>query len=351
MTTDYLIIGQGICGSFLSHDLLNAGKSVMVIDENRPGTASKVASGLINPITGRRMVRTWEIEKLMPYAVQAYQNWGNELGTPLIRQCNILDFHPTPQMVLAFAERINEEKEYLRIPDSPEAWKQWFNYDFSIGETSPCWLVEMHSLLSGWRKELMQKNCLLEELFNVKDCIIGNDEIRYKGITAHKIIFCEGSAGFENPYFKMLPFARNKGEALIVAIPGLPRTHIFKQGITLVPWKEDLFWVGSSYEWDFTDLEPTPAFRIKVETQLQQWLKLPFEVIEHLSSDRPANMERRPFVGLHPVHETVGIFNGMGTKGCSLAPYFSNELASYLVNGTELHPQADVRRFKKILSR
>ncbi len=351
MTTDYLIIGQGICGSFLSHDLLKVGKSVIVIDENRPGTASKVASGLINPITGRRMVRTWEIEKLMPFAVQAYLDWGIELAVPLIRQCNILDFHPTPQMVLSFAERIREEKDYLRTPDSPDTWKQWFNFDFSIGETAPCWLVDMHSLLENWRKVLIQKNMLLDEMFNENDCSFGKEEIRYKGITAQKIIFCEGTSGFENSYFKMLPYARNKGEALIVSIPGLPRSHIYKQGITIVPWKEGLFWVGSSYEWDFNNLEPTAAFRKKVETQLRQWLKLPFKVIEHLSADRPANMERRPFVGLHPVYNSIGIFNGMGTKGCSLAPYFSNEFTNYLVQGTKLHPQVDVRRFTKILSR
>src|ERR1700712_2639986 len=102
MNVDYLIIGQGISGSFLSRDLLRAGKTVMVIDESKPFTASKVASGVINPITGRRMVRTWEIEKLMPFAVEAYTKLGDELGAQLIRQCNILDFHPTPQMVLAF---------------------------------------------------------------------------------------------------------------------------------------------------------------------------------------------------------------------------------------------------------
>jgi flavin-dependent dehydrogenase len=66
MNVDYIIIGQGISGSFLSRDLLRAGRSVIVIDESKPFTASKVASGVINPITGRRMVRTWEIEKLMP---------------------------------------------------------------------------------------------------------------------------------------------------------------------------------------------------------------------------------------------------------------------------------------------
>jgi glycine/D-amino acid oxidase-like deaminating enzyme len=350
MTIDYLIIGQGISGSFLSRDLLSAGKTVCVVDENKPFTASKVASGVINPITGRRLVRTWEIEKLMPYAVKAYTEWGNTKGETLIRQCNILDFHPTPQMVLAFAERKPIEKEYLRIPVDTDHWKKYFNYSFSIGEIDPCWLVDINTLLDDWRKQLQQEHNLVEDLFRWEDCKVEPDHVTWKNITAEKLICCEGVAGFDNPYFHLLPYARNKGQAIIASIPGLPRTNIYKQGINIVPWKEDLFWIGSSYEWDFTDTEPSADFRKKITDQLKYWLNIPFEIVDHIASERPANMERRPFVGLHPVMPSIGVFNGMGTKGCSLAPYFSNEFTNHLVNDSPLTPQVDVRRFTRILS-
>jgi glycine/D-amino acid oxidase-like deaminating enzyme len=350
MTIDYLIIGQGISGSFLSRDLLRAGKTVCVVDENKPFTASKVASGVINPITGRRLVRTWEIEKLMPYAVKAYTEWGNTKGETLIRQCNILDFHPTPQMVLAFAERQPIEKEYLRIPVDTDHWKKYFNYSFSIGEIDPCWLVDINTLLDDWRKQLQQEHNLVEDLFRWEDCKVEPDHVTWKNITAEKLICCEGVAGFDNPYFHLLPYARNKGQAIIASIPGLPRTNIYKQGINIVPWKEDLFWIGSSYEWDFTDTEPSADFRKKITDQLKYWLNIPFEIVDHIASERPANMERRPFVGLHPVMPSIGVFNGMGTKGCSLAPYFSNEFTNHLVNDSLLTPQVDVRRFTRILS-
>ena len=72
MQVDYIIVGQGLCGSFLSWNLMKAGKKVLVIDESKPNSSSKVASGVINPITGRRLVRTWDIETLLPYSLQAY---------------------------------------------------------------------------------------------------------------------------------------------------------------------------------------------------------------------------------------------------------------------------------------
>lgn len=351
MTTDYLIIGQGICGSFLSWNLLKAGQHVVVIDENRPHTASKVASGVINPVTGRRIVRTWEIEKLMPFAVDAYTEWGKAFDVELIRQCNILDFHPTPQMMLAFAERLPVETDYLRKPDDADHWKNYFNYPFGVGEINPCWLIDLHVLLDRWRSQLKQQEILLESRFNWQDCEVFPDHVRYQNITASKIICCEGAAGFNNPYFRSLPYAPNKGQVIIARIPGLPRTHIFKQGINLVPWgNEDLFWIGSTYEWDFTDLSPSPDFLEKVKAQLGYWLKLPFTIEDHIASERPANLERRPFVGLHPVAPSVGVFNGMGTKGCSLAPYFAHEFTGYLVNGNPIMPQADISRFTKIHS-
>ncbi len=85
--------------------------------------------------------------------------------------------------------------------------------------------------------------------------------------------------------------------------------------------------------------------------QLKYWLKVPFEIVDHFASVRPANMERRPFVGAHPKFSAVAILNGMGTKGCSLAPFFAKQLSDYLVEGKALYPDADVRRFEKILSR
>ena len=121
--------------------------------------------------------------------------------------------------------------------------------------------------------------------------------------------------------------------------------------MSIVPWRDGLYWVGSSYEWSFEHAEPTEVFRRRAESALREWVKLPFRVLEQVASVRPATLERRPFVGFHPLHPAVGILNGMGTKGCSLAPFFARQLVQYIVDGTAILPEADVRRFNKILSR
>ncbi|HEY8971175.1 MAG TPA: FAD-dependent oxidoreductase, partial [Puia sp.] len=87
------------------------------------------------------------------------------------------------------------------------------------------------------------------------------------------------------------------------------------------------------------------------EALLRDWLKPSFRILDHIASVRPATLERRPFVGFHPLHPPVGILNGMGTKGCSLAPYFAHQLVQHMTHGKPIRPDADVRRFTKILSR
>ena len=84
MEVDYIIVGQGLSGSFLSWNLIKAGKKVLVVNDVQAYTASKVASGVINPVTGRRIVSTWMIDILLPFALEAYTNIGNEIGVELI---------------------------------------------------------------------------------------------------------------------------------------------------------------------------------------------------------------------------------------------------------------------------
>jgi len=336
MEVDYLIVGQGISGTFLSYYLIKAGKKVAVINASRTCTASKVASGVINPVTGRRIVRTWRIEELLPFSLKAYLTLEDELESSLVKKLSVLDFHPSMQMKESFEKRLTEEQEYLHRPAAFD-WMNYFNFHFDIGEIVPCLLVDINNLLTLWREKLQQENNLIEEEFSWNKCMVDTDGVTYKNITARKIICCEGVEGVR--------------EAIIASIPGLPPNHIYKQGISIVPWRDDLFWIGSSYEWNFTDTNPTPSYKERVSAQLKYWLKLPLEIVDHIASVRPANMERRPFVGLHPKFSAVGILNGMGTKGCSLAPFFAKQLVDHLVEGQPIYADADVKRFEKILAR
>ena len=137
MQVDYLIIGQGISGTWLSYYLNKTGKSFLVIDNNFKSSSSKIAAGIINPVTGRRHVTVWMAEQILPFAWDAYIELGNKLGITAISQKNIIDFFPGPQMRLSFLNRIEEDNTYVNIYPDQDHFMHLFNYEFGCGEIRP----------------------------------------------------------------------------------------------------------------------------------------------------------------------------------------------------------------------
>jgi len=349
MKTRFLIVGQGLCGTWLSFFLDQAGEDFQVIDPGEKNASSRIASGVINPVTGRRLHKTWMAETLLPFAYEQYTAMGKKLGISAIHETAIHNFFPTTQMLDAYREIASSDPQYVGPWTEGEEWKPFFNFNYGVGNIRPAYLIRLNTLLDNWRTYLRSRNRLIEARFYPHDLELKRN-IRWKDIEAEKIIFCDGVAGQDNPWFNRLPFSANKGEALLVSIPDLPGKRIYKKGMTIVPWDEPgLFWVGSTYQNRFEDSNPTLAFREQALAVLKDFCKLPFTVVDHWSAVRPATVERRPFVGLHPSFPNVGILNGTGTKGCSLAPFFARQFTGVLLRGEGMEPAADVKRFHKTL--
>jgi glycine/D-amino acid oxidase-like deaminating enzyme len=347
---DYLIIGQGLVGTWLSYYALQAGKTCMVVNDSHTAAASQVASGVINPVTGRRIVQTWMIDTFLPFALKAYLDLGAQLNATIVREAPIVLIHPSLQMQESFEYRYEHENVYLQKNNASD-FEAFMHAPFGTGQINQTVWIDLNVMIASWREKLIKHHQYIDTKFDNADLQITNEGVTWNSIDAKRIIFCDGIGSMENPYFNMLPFAPNKGEALIVEIKDLPNQAIYKNNITIVPWQDQLFWVGSNYEWEFKDASPSKDFRIKMETALTQLLKIPFTVVDHIAGIRPANQERRPFVGMHPAYPAIGICNGMGTKGCSLAPYFADQLIAHCETGAPIHPEASLERFEEILKK
>jgi glycine/D-amino acid oxidase-like deaminating enzyme len=345
---DYIIVGQGVVGTWLSYYTLKAGKTFIVVNDRNTPSASSVASGVINPVTGRRIVQTWMIETFLPFALKAYSDLGSKLNKDIVKEAPVVLIHPSEQMLESFDYRLENENVYLQKNNVAD-FEAFMYTPFGTGQINQSVWIDLNTMIEGWTEKLITNKQYIEAQFNIADLKINNEGVEWKGIQAKRILFSDGLNSIQNPYFSGLPFAPNKGEALIVEIKDLPNQAIYKHNLSIVPWKDQLFWVGSNYEWHYENTKPSPAFRTKMETALTQLLKTPFTIIDHIVGLRPANQERRPFVGMHPVHPAIGICNGMGAKGCSLAPYFAYALIEHCEKGTPIHPEASLERFKLIL--
>jgi glycine/D-amino acid oxidase-like deaminating enzyme len=343
-----LIIGQGIAGTWLSYRFAQKGAEVIVIDKEHPDSSTRVASGVINPVTGRQVVTTWRADELLPFSEKQYARIGKEVGSEVVKNCGILAFPPSDQMMDAYAQKMAEGSPYVHMVAEADTYEEYFHFLYGAVHIKPAYWIDLQTLLAGWRKKLVENNNLINEFFDENHLEVHSDYVNYKEIRADYVFYCIGMKAAQSAYWSGLPFSFNKGEALIVDIPGLPHGQIYKFGIsTLVPWHDGTWWVGSTYDNRYSDENPTAAFRQKMELFLQQTVKMPFTVISQIAAIRPATVERRPFAGLHPVHTRVGILGGLGTKGVSLAPWLAKQLVENVYDGKPIEPAADIARFRR----
>ena len=175
--------------------------------------------------------------------------------------------------------------------------------------------------------------------------MVDDESISFGDLKAKKIIFCEGQNGRFNPYFNFLPFEVSKGEILIAHIPKLKSEQIIKDKLIIAPLGNDLYWCGSNYEWNALDDSPTEHIKKDLIEKLKSTLTIDFEIVEHLAAIRPTVKDRRPFLGVHPKISPLAIFNGLGTKGASLGPYWANHFAEFLCEGILLNKEVNIDRF------
>lgn len=343
----YLIVGQGIAGSMLAWFLEKAGESYIIIDNSHQYAASKIAAGIINPITGRRFVKSWMIETLMPFAKSTYQEIEQTLEVQVWNDMDIIRYFVnnaegnnwlSKTTWEGYDKFLKKEKDANYLTD--------IIFDAGGYGTVKGAKVDLGKLVKAFRKHFQEKDILRSAVFEYESLEVQEDCVKYKDITAKKVIFCEGYRSFANPWFAHLPFESAKGEVLILKIPSLQTPDIIKKHLFIVPLENDLFWFGSNYEWeDLTD-DPTQIGKTDLVEQLKGILKVPYEIVDHLAAVRPVLKDRRPALGVHPNHPNIGILNGLGTKGTSLAPYWAKALVEALVDDKVIPSEVNVERFK-----
>ena len=347
---DYIIVGQGIAGTMLAHFLRQKHKKLLIIDRMHHQAASAVAAGIVNPITGRHFIKSWRVDELIPFAFQTYQSLEKLLGTKLLEFKNIAMIFDRINTVNNWAMRSgNPEVEAYVYPNfDPSFYRQFLEQVEDGVEFRQSGRILLKKVIENYKKLLQQEERYLEEKFEHEHLEIQTDSVVYKGHRAHRIIFAEGYQAIHNPYFNYLPFLPAKGDILMVRIPDYPANDkLVKHGVFIVPWKDDIYWVGSSYNKTYKQEAPLATEGEALKERLQRILKIDFEVLEHLCGIRPTVRDRQPFTGQHPVFSRLFLFNGMGAKGSYLSPFFAHHFAQYLDDQCPLDSSIDIKRYFK----
>lgn len=344
---DYIIVGQGLAGSCLALRLLALGKRVAVFDTPGQNKSSVVAAGLFNPITGKQLTRTWQADKIFPELFRFYSEAEHRLASKF--------FYPQP-LYRPFVS-IQEQNEWM-IRSADETIAPFIDRIFTsatFGQAHDVYggmllsqggYLDVNQFLKSVRDYLIQHLSFHDERFDESNLETHEDFVMYKQCRASKLVLCTGViAGAD----KKLPIRLLKGETLTLKLSQVPEL-IFNRGVYIVPWKDGTYKAGATYDTNLTP-EITQAGRMELEQKIGELLKLGYEVVGQDWGLRPTTPDRRPILGSRPGSKNVVFFNGLGTKGVSLAPYFSAQLANWMVGVGEIQSEVNITRFKSLSSK
>ncbi|WP_143960470.1 NAD(P)/FAD-dependent oxidoreductase [Litoribacter populi] len=350
MEVDFLLIGQGLAGTVLSHRLIQAGKRVHLIDEPSENRSTRIAAGLYNPITGKKMVKTWLADTLFPEIAPLYQALEHKLKTQFFYPTKIYRPFLSIEELNEWMGRSGDEnfQAYIDSIQNKPLYQEVVN-PFGGVMLKNSGYVDLNRMLDSYQSYLIEEGFLTHEKFEEEKLLVDGAQVEYKGIKASKVVYCNGLGSMESRFFRFLPFAPVKGEVLEMEESFQPQ-EIINRGVFRITLPDGKLKVGSTYSKD--DLETGITERAKKEI-LEKYDKLisngEKKIISHRFGIRPATRDRKPFLGKHPEYESVYIFNGFGAKGVSLVPYLSKIMSNLLLLNQEVDKDVNISRFFKYI--
>jgi len=341
---DFLIIGQGLAGSILGYYLHKKNLKFFVINKESSSSPSKVASGVYNPISLRRLSLIWKVEEQLCELNKFIKNFEKDFNVSIYQDIKV---HRR------FSD-IYEQNKWLEFSSKPlfkdflgeieELFEDNIDTPFNIAPVNESGRLLVSKLLSTFKKKIKNQQIILNKKFDFDKLVITRSKVFYENITARNIVFCEGPLVIHNPFFNYLPFALTKGELLEIKSE-LNLDKIINSHIFILPKGNNKYIIGSTYNWSQKDYLPTEKAKNELIERFIKISNCKFEIIKHKASIRPTTIDRRPMIGWHHKYKNVAIFNGLGSKGVIMAPYLAKMFCDNYLENSFLDNEANITRF------
>lgn len=331
-----LIVGQGLAGTALGLELEAAGIDCAIVSDGHATAASRVAAGLINPITGQRFARTWRVEELRPLAQAAYRRWETVLGVRLWHDLRL-------------------ERRFRDVTERERAARR-----FAAGELAPfaraltdealvldgAARVDLPALLGAAAQRWRSSGRLRETRAGAEEFVWpdGVGAVRWRGEEFAAVICCTGHGALARAWFAGWPFAAIKGQILTVRAAGLAADTVRHDGMWLIGEREGQGRVGATFERDREDVDTTPAAREQLSAAARRLVGGEIEVAEQAAGVRLALADRLPAIGWHPRRPGLGFFGALGSKGSLWAPWLAQRWCAVLAHGAAVPPEVALTR-------
>jgi len=347
---DTIVVGQGLAGSMLAWMLMQRGQRVLVVDAAVHPSASRCAAGIVNPLSGQRLVKATGFEAHWRVAARCYGDLSLQLGKSFWTELPLLRVLRSEQEQQLLERRRADPDYAAHISAVVASGASTLPIDDPFGSVAlnHAGYLDTAAVLDALREYFRIHQSLVETALDYEHLKPdGSDGWVWHGIAAGQVVFCEGYGVSVNPWFQTLPLQPVAGEILTLETrEELPR-QIINKGHWLLPLGDRTCRLGATYAWGWEQLTPTTRAREELLGALAGlWCKdLSPRVVAHCVGARVGTTDKSPLLGRHPERAALLVFNGFGSKGSATIPYFAERMVQHMLEGEALPPEADIGRF------
>jgi glycine/D-amino acid oxidase-like deaminating enzyme len=344
-----LIIGAGLAGTCLAHQLIRKGHQVQLMDRGE-NHSTAIAAGMVNPMVFRRMNKSWRLDEFMKDATTFYLHMEKELGYALFHPIVIRRMLSSEQERNYWIERSKqpEYQDYLTELTPEDERYSFAENQFGSGRLKSSFWVDAKAYYEQNLRYFDAKGYLFKEDFDPLS--FEEKTLKYRGITYDKVVFAVGYQQMNTPFFQELPIQQTKGQTIRIHSAEIPENESLNRKCFVLPLGDKNFRIGATYEWDNPDLTPTEEAKQELVGHLSVLGNYSYEILDQQVGVRPTVLDRRPVLGEHHTIKNLYLFNGLGTKGYLMAPTLARELSDFMMLGTPLDKEISIERFYKKIS-
>lgn len=340
-----LIIGQGIAGTTLAWELQRRGVDFMVVDRPLAETASRVAAGLVNPLTGRAFRTGWRQDECLNAAFTFYPETESALQgswwqkTPIFRELETEE-----QQDIWKNRQTDEASASYAGPFFP--WPTGWEGHGKAAYTRGAAVLHVEAFVNAARKQWLSDGHFIEGEIQSDDLIAEGDSFRWHDTLYTHVVWCTGWEVGLHPAMTPLKGRPSKGTILDLTLHDLTwQAGVLHFGHWLV--HRDNFWrFGATYAWTWEQpgAAEAPAIQELMLSIVQRY-RGSMDCLRARAAVRPIIRRSQPVAGAIPKLPGQYVFSGLGSKGVTTAPWTATTLATHLIDGTPMPDDLDPASF------
>ena len=340
---EYLIIGQGLAGSLLALHLMEKNISFHIYDPSILNSSTMIAAGIINPLVLKRLTLSWKAKD--------YINYNNIFYPKIEKIMKQRFYYPLPLHKLINSDdekyfwnhrfkkpKISSflKKEFIKVSE-----KLYPTNNYEVGVVKETAWLDTQIFLQSFRKRLK-----IEE--NVTEKKINYNQLQnncYENIKFKKLVFCEGAHGINNPYLKDLKLIGNKGNLITIQSDEFFSNEIIVKKVFILPIGNKKYKIGATYDINYQNEEADENQKELLKSQFEEITTANYKIVNHQAGIRPTVEDRRPLLGKIKGQNNYFVLNGLGSRGCLMAPLLTKELIDFIEYNKPITPECDIERF------